>query len=253
NVNLLQQGCLSSSPTWISFAISLRTLELYRQLRVRQPRLSIQAWVRSICDYHNMTYHHSYWQQFSNTFDVYLKIKRGVEDRIIQVLDRTAPNWCIKHSCPCCQNELPGETPLEVSVIGVLDGNQSLKRIHQREGTNTDPWQFSSDYYISEGLVDRFKHNVKPRPMRGHTDTDVQVNSSADYMEESPAWSKDGQEATPADGDEDQTPCTERWKAVQNDNVKQMWAIYRETGIFLSVCRHGLVWWICDMVSSGEL
>jgi hypothetical protein len=32
-----------------------------------------------------------------------------------------------------------------------------------------------------------------------------------------------------------------------------MWAIYRETGIFLSACRHGLIWWICNMVSSGEL
>ncbi|KAI0247383.1 hypothetical protein BJV78DRAFT_1157258 [Lactifluus subvellereus] len=235
NVNLLRQGCLSSSPTQVSFAISLRTLELYRWLCIHQPCLSIQAWVCSICDYHNMTYHRSYWQQFSDMFDVYLKIKCGVEDHINQVLDRTAPNWRIKHSCPCCQNELPGETPLEVSVIGVLDGNQSLKCVHQREGTNTDPRQFSSDYYISEGLVDRFKHDVKPRPMWS---LKKPVNSGVDYAEESPVWSKDGQEAMPADGDEDQTPCTEQWKATQNDNVKRM---------------HGLVWWICDMVSSGEL
>jgi hypothetical protein len=55
-MNLLRQGSLSSSPIRVSFAISLRMLELYRQLRVRQPRLSIQAWVRSICDYHNVSY-----------------------------------------------------------------------------------------------------------------------------------------------------------------------------------------------------
>ncbi|KAI0245157.1 hypothetical protein BJV78DRAFT_1078764, partial [Lactifluus subvellereus] len=249
NTNLLRQGCLSSSPTRVSFAISLRTLELYHRLRVRQPRLSIQAWVRSICDYHDMTYHRSYWQHFSDTFDVYLKIKRGVEHRILQVLDRTAPNWRIKHSCPCCQNELLGETPLEVSVIGVLDGNQSLKRVHQREGVNPDPRQFTSDYYISEELVDRFKHDVKPRPLRSLKKlvrSTIFVGSSADSAEEPPAWSKDVQEATPADGDEDQTPCTERWKAAQSDSVKRMWSIYRETGIFLSACRHGLIWWICD-------
>ncbi|KAI0248965.1 hypothetical protein BJV78DRAFT_1097215, partial [Lactifluus subvellereus] len=34
---------------------------------------------------------------------------------------------------------------------------------------------------------------------------------------------------------------------------KRMWSIYRETGIFLSACRHSLIWWICDMVSSGKL
>jgi hypothetical protein len=55
NTNLLRQGCLSSSPTRVSFAISLRTLELYHRLHVCQPRLSIQAWVRSICDYHNVS------------------------------------------------------------------------------------------------------------------------------------------------------------------------------------------------------
>lgn len=86
-----------------------------------------------------------------------------------------------------------------------------------------------------------------------YADINVQVQNSTNNVEESPAWSKDAQEATPADGDEDQTPCTERWKAAQNDNLKRMWAIYRETGIFLSACRHGMIWWICDMVSSGEL
>jgi hypothetical protein len=58
NMNLLLQGCLSAAPTRVSFAISLRTLELYRWLRVRQPRLSIQAFVRSLCDYHNVSIFH---------------------------------------------------------------------------------------------------------------------------------------------------------------------------------------------------
>jgi Kyakuja-Dileera-Zisupton transposase len=67
------------------------------------------------------------------------------------------------------------------------------------------------------------------------------------------AWSKDSQEATPADGDGNNSTCTERWKAAQSDNLKRMWAIYRETGIFLSACRHGFIWWIVDMIESGEL
>jgi Kyakuja-Dileera-Zisupton transposase len=69
---------------------------------------------------------------------------------------------------------------------------------------------------------------------------------------EMPPWSRDAKEAMPANGDTDGT-CTECWKAAQSDNLKQMWSIYRETGIFLSACHHGLVWWIVDMIESGEL
>ena len=54
NSTLLRHGCLSSSPHQATYAISLRTLELYRCLRLRQPRVSIQAWIRVICDLHNV-------------------------------------------------------------------------------------------------------------------------------------------------------------------------------------------------------
>jgi hypothetical protein len=55
NMNLLWQGCLSAAPTRVSFAVTLHTLELYRRLHVHQPRLSIQAFVWSICNYHNVS------------------------------------------------------------------------------------------------------------------------------------------------------------------------------------------------------
>ena len=115
-------------------------------------------------------------------FDIYLKIKCNVKDYILQVLDWIASDWRVKHSCSCCQNEvmefnisfaflnknshkLSSETMLEVSVIGMLDGNQLLQYVHHHKGVNPDPHQFTSDYYISEGLVDQFKHDVKPRPL----------------------------------------------------------------------------------------
>ncbi len=43
------------------------------------------------------------------------------------------------------------------------------------------------------------------------------------------------------------------WKAAAADETKKMWAIFDETGIFICVCRHGLILWITDMVRSGEL
>ena len=67
------------------------------------------------------------------------------------------------------------------------------------------------------------------------------------------AYFEDSEGPTPADGDEEITTCTERWKAAMSDSHKCMWAIYHKTGIFLAVCCHGIIWWICDMVQSGEL
>ncbi|KAJ7599715.1 hypothetical protein C8J56DRAFT_768187, partial [Mycena floridula] len=39
----------------------------------------------------------------------------------------------------------------------------------------------------------------------------------------------------------------------QESNTRAMWRIYDETGIFLSLCRHGFVLLIADMVNSSEL
>jgi len=120
NSTLLHHGCLGSSPLRISLAISLCTLELFRHLHLRQPRVSIQAWIRVLCDMHNVstyaldwscqlmrflktTYRHAFWKHFSNTFDIYLKILEGVRRRINVTLNRTADDWRIKHSCPPCQ------------------------------------------------------------------------------------------------------------------------------------------------------
>ena len=37
------------------------------------------------------------------------------------------------------------------------------------------------------------------------------------------------------------------------DITKRMWGIFDETGIFLSLCRHGFTLVIADMVQSGEM
>jgi hypothetical protein len=57
NATLLHQGCLSSTPDVVTSVVSLRTLELYRRLRLRHAPLSVQAWIKVICDLHNVSLH----------------------------------------------------------------------------------------------------------------------------------------------------------------------------------------------------
>lgn len=47
--------------------------------------------------------------------------------------------------------------------------------------------------------------------------------------------------------------CVERWKAAGPEVRKKMFALFAVAGIFISVCRHGHVLVICDMIRSGEL
>jgi hypothetical protein len=39
---------------------------------------------------------------------------------------------------------------------------------------------------------------------------------------------------------------------MNTELTKRAWGIFDETGIFLSLCRHGFVLAIADMVRSGE-
>lgn len=47
--------------------------------------------------------------------------------------------------------------------------------------------------------------------------------------------------------------CVDRWKNAGPEARKKMFALFAISGIFLSVCRHGHVLVLCDMIRSGEL
>jgi hypothetical protein len=49
-VALMSQGFLSNVPLCPSIALSLKTLELYRRLRLRKPSFSVEAFAKVVCD-----------------------------------------------------------------------------------------------------------------------------------------------------------------------------------------------------------
>jgi hypothetical protein len=55
---------------------------------------------------------------------------------------------------------------------------------------------------------------------------------------------------------EDQTPglrCVDRWRNAGPEEQKKMFALFEESGIFITSCRHRLMLLACDMIKSGEL
>ncbi|KAG2157044.1 hypothetical protein DEU56DRAFT_867153 [Suillus clintonianus] len=219
-IDLVRAGFLSHVPVSPSVAISLRTLEHFRHLRLRKPSFSIEAYVKVICDSYKVPYKRRWRTVLANAFDTYLAILRQVEQRVNAALGRSTANWRILNSCPPCTYELEDEPLLPFTRMYVLDGGNSAKHmagLGGRERGDTRTYT-KSDYIISRDFVDSFTNEVRP------------CHSGA----------PDPDDADPV-------------VAAANEEKKHMWSVFDETGIFVSACRHGLLLWVTDMVRSGEL
>ena len=101
-----------------------------------------------------------------------------------------------------------------------MDGNNSAKRMDH--AGHADCHIFPSTYMISRADVDMFKDDVRTRPGQ---------RSNAEH--------RDG-------------GCADTWQAtssVDEDIVR----VFKQTGIFLSACRHGIILTCAEMLCSGEL
>lgn len=120
-----------------------------------------------------------------------------------------------------------------------MDGNNSMKRVYSLGGgliRNPRPFT-DTDYLLPPHYVDQFADEVSSRR------APAVLTASDDVGEEDWEDINDGEEV----------PCTSNYKAAAADEKKKMWAIFEETGFFVSACRHSLIMWFSDMLRSGEL
>ncbi|KAJ6600047.1 hypothetical protein DFH09DRAFT_902016 [Mycena vulgaris] len=234
---LVGQGLIPCAPWTPKLAIATRVLEMFRVARLRCPQLSVQSWIKTLADLHGLDFKPYTAQQFTVCFDVYLEILQNVDARVKKALGRDAADYRLKNNCPACTYKLEGEAKLIFEMLVTSDGNDSLKRVlrkehgvfdengvPQRGGTErADPRtaEVGGDYFLSREKVDRWSKEV------------LAQHRSADPEEDS--------------------ECQERWKNMSEEITARMWGIFDETGIFLSLCRHGFVLLVADMVKSGEL
>ncbi|KAJ7200125.1 hypothetical protein GGX14DRAFT_372415 [Mycena pura] len=226
-------GYFPCSPSDATVVVTTRVLEVYRVAALRCPRLAIQPWVKSLCDIHGVPFRPYLSTQFSIAFDLYLATRAIVDARVKVLLDRDSPNWRLKNACPACFYKLEGEPPLPLPFLSTKDGNNSLKRWNRRERDEggvagaskerADDRQVPGDYYLSRDKVDVWAKESLGDLLKGFE------------------WEPD------AGG------CSDRWQNMREEITSKAWGMYDETGIFLSLCRHGFVLVVADMVQSGEL
>ncbi|KAJ7134942.1 hypothetical protein C8R43DRAFT_894543 [Mycena crocata] len=245
---LILEGLMPCAPWKPSVVIKIRVLEAYRVTHVRCPHLAVQAFVKALCDIHGVAYKPYLCQQFSIAYDLYLDLRRRVDERVMKALGRDS-TWRMRHACPACTYKLEGEDQLIFDMLTTMDGNDSLKRVLRRTKTTmeenelgepilgsskerVDNRDASDGYMLSREKVDRWARTrlAEVLPMQTSSEVSAGVN-----------------------GSNGENPCAERWKNMINDVTSKMWGIFDETGIFLALCRHGFVLVLADMIRSGEL
>jgi hypothetical protein len=128
-----------------------------------------------------------------------------------------------------------------------LDGNNSAKRVDTGFRQAGDTRVFKSSRFLEPEEVDKFKLEdirVKgpevppPPPLFEEEEDGSEVPDSAGGS---------GSESKLEVGD-----CVKNWKAAQSDNKKRVMDMFDETGWFACGCRHGVIFWVADMVRTGE-
>ncbi|KAJ7050772.1 hypothetical protein C8F01DRAFT_1000087 [Mycena amicta] len=230
---LIARGLIPCAPLRPSVVITTQALEFYRVAHARCLQYAVEAFVKTLCDVHLTPYRAYLRTQFSIAYDLYLELRRQSEGLVLEALGRNNAVWRLTHACPACMYKLDGEDKLIFEMLVTMDGNDSLKRVLRREGVaedsdrtvgasaeREDSRDGGDGYFLSREVVDRWAR----RQLGNLLPTEGEAN-----------------------------PCAGRWHNMVEDVTAKMWAVFDETGIFLSLCRHGFVLLIVDMIQSGEL
>lgn len=157
---LIKNGLLSNSPETPTWAISLRTLDLYHSQRLYKPNYSAQNFVQALSRRLNIFYHPNLTSKFTEAYDVYLAIHRRVEEKVAAALNRIDSLHVVQNFCPPCTHVTDGEPTLKYKLLYSLDGGSSYKRFKDA-GSASRQFNFISPFIIDRSDVDKWKHVIK--------------------------------------------------------------------------------------------
>ncbi|KAJ7150008.1 hypothetical protein C8R43DRAFT_1128075 [Mycena crocata] len=220
----VRQGMMPISASCPEVVLTICMLKVLCRTSLRCLCLCIQAFVRTLCDIHNVPPRPYLSVQFTVAFDLYLVLRAAVDKHMQTALGRNTPNWHMKNMCPSCMYKLEGEPELLIPTLLTIDGNKSLSSESRERLDNRSP---PGNRYLLREEVEKWSQE-----------------NLAELMKAFPV-----EEAE----EEGESGCSERWQNMKEDVTTRAYGMYDETGIFPALCRHGFCLIIVDMVKSGEL
>ncbi|KAJ7239447.1 hypothetical protein C8J57DRAFT_1528105 [Mycena rebaudengoi] len=288
NQSLMRHGYIGASPDKVSLAFPICTLEIFRQIHRTCPRYSLDALSKTLMNIHHVPHRSTLAEQLSTVYDAFLEVLWQVDSRVHTALGHDA-TWFTKNICPPCLYKTENEDQLKFSFLSAMDGNNSLKlfdsALHSGD-VRPDDRILTSFRWLTPAQVDVFKDEVMnsqkkarqrgkkaPEPQRPPVLNDTTPPPIEPDIELPDVGSDQPSAADPSENDSDIAwlnvnelsasetdglvkaldTCVERWKAAGPEGRKKMFALFAVAGVFLSVCRHGHLLIMCDMIRSGEL
>ncbi|KAJ6553934.1 hypothetical protein DFH09DRAFT_1318585 [Mycena vulgaris] len=257
NQTLLHHGYIGGSPEKPAIVFSIRTFEIYRQAHRVCPRYTINSLAKTLSHLHKVPRKSYLAEQLTTAYNAYLVILREVDLRVQRALGRDE-TWNSKN------------IKLTLSWLGSLDGNNSLKLVDStfRAGhPRFDNRKSSSFRWLTPSEVDKYMNEVKNAPKVSMVTfaamaavTAALATSPITYVppdnpDRDVAWLNVNELNTEEVNELERcvNTCVERWKAAGPEAQKKMFALFAISGIFISVCHHGHVLVMCNMIRSGEL
>jgi hypothetical protein len=226
-------GLMPSTVQTINTVFAIRTLEVFRVIKLDCPRFGVQAFCRSLSAMNILEGDHNLETQFSMAYDAYLAILAAADARAAASMGRDTPSWILKNTCPSCQYTLDGERSLDPEMQCTIDGNNSLKRLKPiNRQQRPDNRKTTGGRYLDPEEVNKWAKEC------------IEVLKE-EYAEELGR-------ANYAAPEEVHCP-DERWKNMQETLTALAQRAYDETGIMPCLCRHNFVLLLVDMVQSGEM
>ncbi|KAJ7899542.1 hypothetical protein B0H14DRAFT_2331673, partial [Mycena olivaceomarginata] len=242
---------IGASPERVSLAFPIRTFEIFRQVHRVCPRYSLDALSKTLMNLHHTSHRSTLAEQLTASYDAFLEVMRQADMRVHTALGRDS-TWYSKNICPPCLYKTVNEPRLKFSLLSAKDGNNSLKLIDStfRAGNvRPDNRTLTSFRWLTPEQVNMYQNE------RSEEDTPALCPSDLQEGDGDIAW-LNVNELSAQETDElvkCLNTCVERWKAAGPEARKKMFALFAIAGIFLSVCRHGHVLVMCDMIRSSEL
>ncbi|KAJ7796714.1 hypothetical protein B0H14DRAFT_2390399 [Mycena olivaceomarginata] len=259
NETLLHYGYIGATPEKVSRAFPIYLFEIYRQMHRVCPRYSIDALGKTLTNLHQGPRLKALAEQLGNAYDAYLEILRRVDARLDMVLNQDA-TWYARNVCAPCLYKTEDEQPLKFSFLGCMDGNNSLKLVDStfRAGTIRQDDRASRSFcWLTTEQVDIFKDKVinsrKVSKLHDFTEPELLPGEPEDDEDIARLNTVELGEQDTDELNRSINICVERWKAAGPEARKKMFMLFAVSGIFLTVCRHGHVLLMCNMIRSREL